>query len=168
MHIDSIFSIYLSSQFFYIPQGYKQKKIHEPVNRINPLLILVCCTLWLLREQATHMSGKTHPCHPEHELEQKNYKSPYTCSGCKMQGFGKRYACDRCDYVLHDDCMFPATHPIHHPFFGSSAFEFLHRPESAGPGISLIPYGHRLPFNLINIVFYGRRHHHHMVHIHQI
>ncbi|KAK4783528.1 hypothetical protein SAY86_007902 [Trapa natans] len=77
--------------------------------------------------------GRIHPSHPQHELEPKNHSgSPYTCSGCRMQGFGKRHGCEYCDYVLHEDCMFPATHPIRHPFFGNSTFKFLYQPEPTG------------------------------------
>uniref|UniRef100_A0A2N9FQ28 Phorbol-ester/DAG-type domain-containing protein n=1 Tax=Fagus sylvatica TaxID=28930 RepID=A0A2N9FQ28_FAGSY len=71
--------------------------------------------------------GKTHTSHPEHELELKNYRKPYTCDGCKGHGFGKRYRCEQCDYDLHEDCMF-TTPTTSHKFFRNSTFKFYEQP----------------------------------------
>lgn len=71
--------------------------------------------------------GRTHVSHPEHPLELKNYKKPYTCDGCKEPGFGSRYRCEACDFDLHKDCMFPSKTTTH-DFFGDATFKFLPRP----------------------------------------
>ena len=72
-------------------------------------------------------AGSNHFSHPEHSLELKNYKKPYTCDGCKEPGFGSRYRCEACDFDLHKDCMFPAETTTH-DFFGNATFKFLPRP----------------------------------------
>uniref|UniRef100_A0A2N9GE35 Phorbol-ester/DAG-type domain-containing protein n=1 Tax=Fagus sylvatica TaxID=28930 RepID=A0A2N9GE35_FAGSY len=77
--------------------------------------------------QITTNMGKTHTSHPEHELELKNYRKPYTCDGCKGHGFGKRYRCEQCDYDLHEDCMF-TTPTTSHKFFRNSTFKFYEQP----------------------------------------
>ncbi|XP_015876923.3 heat shock cognate 70 kDa protein 2 [Ziziphus jujuba] len=65
--------------------------------------------------------------HPKHPLELKQFDKPYKCDGCKETGFGKRYRCDRCDFDLHEDCMFLADQKSHASFRGST-FEFLEHP----------------------------------------
>ncbi|XP_044462639.1 uncharacterized protein LOC123193644 [Mangifera indica] len=71
--------------------------------------------------------GETHPSHPEHELEFKNFKKIYTCDGCKQRGFGSRYRCDLCDFDLHTECMV-AKPTAHHDFLENSAFKLLYEP----------------------------------------
>lgn len=51
-------------------------------------------------------SKMIHPSHPEHPLEMVNHQESYTCDGCKMEGTGPRYRCERCNYDLHHECMF--------------------------------------------------------------
>ncbi|XP_015876919.3 protein VACUOLELESS GAMETOPHYTES [Ziziphus jujuba] len=72
-------------------------------------------------------TGNYHPSHQEHPLELKSFHKPYKCDGCKETGFGKRYRCDRCDFDLHEDCMFLADQKSHASFRGST-FEFLEHP----------------------------------------
>ncbi|KAJ4719866.1 Cysteine/Histidine-rich C1 domain family protein [Melia azedarach] len=71
--------------------------------------------------------GTTHPSHPDHELERKTYRKPYTCDGCKELGFGSRYRCEQCNFDLHEHCIF-TTPTAHHDFFRNSTFKFLHQP----------------------------------------
>ncbi|XP_034704245.1 uncharacterized protein LOC117928477 [Vitis riparia] len=73
---------------------------------------------------------RTHVSHPEHPLELKKYKKPYTCDGCKEPGFGSRYRCEACDFDLHKDCMFPAETTTH-DFFGNATFKFHLRPPNS-------------------------------------
>ena len=75
-------------------------------------------------------TDRTHVSHPEHPLELKNYKKPYTCDGCKEPGFGSRHRCEACDFDLHEDCMFP-TETTTHDFFGNAAFKFHLRPPNS-------------------------------------
>ncbi|XP_022133598.1 uncharacterized protein LOC111006137, partial [Momordica charantia] len=65
------------------------------------------------------------------KLELKNYLKPYTCDGCKERGFGPRYRCEKCDFDLHRECMFPQTSPFRHEFFPGSTFKFLRTPPKA-------------------------------------
>lgn len=61
---------------------------------------------------------------PNHELQLKNYKKPYTYDGCKMPAFGLIYRCERGDFYLHTHCTFPKR-TAKHEFFRKSTFEFL-------------------------------------------
>lgn len=61
-------------------------------------------------------------------MESKEYNKPYTCNGCKELGFGFRYRCEKCDFDLHQLCMFPDTSLFAHEFFPGSTFEFLTTP----------------------------------------
>ncbi|KAF8402889.1 hypothetical protein HHK36_010981 [Tetracentron sinense] len=72
-----------------------------------------------------------HPSHPKHELEWVNRQKSYKCDGCKEGGFGPRYRCDRCDYDLHEACMFPKS-PTTHDFFKERSFKFFDRPQGNG------------------------------------
>ncbi|KAK7340886.1 hypothetical protein VNO77_21603 [Canavalia gladiata] len=58
--------------------------------------------------------------------EALQYKAPgaaFRCSGCHELGFGVSYCCERCSYILHEECTNPVSHAIH-PFFPKSYFEF--------------------------------------------
>ncbi|KAL5733243.1 hypothetical protein ACOSQ2_032935 [Xanthoceras sorbifolium] len=72
--------------------------------------------------------GEIHASHPEHNLEPKRYKKPYTCDGCKEPGIGSRHRCEECDYDLHKHCMFYKSTGARHDFFTNSNFQFLFRP----------------------------------------
>lgn len=71
------------------------------------------------------------PSHPNHELEMKKYLKPYTCDGCKETGFGPRYRCEKCDFDLHQACMFPQMSSSSHEFFLGSTFKFFRTPPRA-------------------------------------
>ncbi|KAL3531773.1 hypothetical protein ACH5RR_005294 [Cinchona calisaya] len=45
-----------------------------------------------------------HFTHPGHLFAEYNNEQGYLCDGCKTPGFGKRYRCRSCDFVLHDYC----------------------------------------------------------------
>lgn len=61
---------------------------------------------------------------PRHTLERVNYEGLYACDGCRMDGTGPRYRCDRCNYDLHHECMFA---PPKITFQGQKC-QFLERP----------------------------------------
>ncbi|KAK2976866.1 hypothetical protein RJ640_009317 [Escallonia rubra] len=82
--------------------------------------VVITCRMFLVIGPAVG----SHFSHPDHKLELKNYKKPYTCNGCKEQGFGPRYRCNECDYELHKDCMFNAQ-ITSHEFYKGSSFKFF-------------------------------------------
>ena len=49
----------------------------------------------------TSQGTRRHHKHPLHEFD---CKSLYKCDGCKMDGFGKKFRCEKCDYDLHPEC----------------------------------------------------------------
>ncbi|KAF6147952.1 hypothetical protein GIB67_001527 [Kingdonia uniflora] len=68
----------------------------------------------------------SHPSHPRHNLKLLHVQKPYRCDGCRKVGVGTKYCCERCDFDLHKDCMFPTTTKVH-PFFRNSVFFFRYR-----------------------------------------
>ncbi|XP_022133590.1 uncharacterized protein LOC111006129 [Momordica charantia] len=79
--------------------------------------------------------GLRNPNHPRHDLELKQSPKPYICSGCKETGFGPRYHCAKCDFNLHETCMFPKILPSPHEFFPGSMFKFSTTPHKKCPRI---------------------------------
>ncbi|KVI07643.1 uncharacterized protein LOC112507284 [Cynara cardunculus var. scolymus] len=65
----------------------------------------------LFEEQMNHFT------HPHHPISLVNLQEAFTCSGCKERGAGKRFACQKCDFQLHDFCAlsppFLKAHPLH-------------------------------------------------------
>lgn len=57
-----------------------------------------------------------HMCPSGHVLKLMSFKNPYTCGGCKVQGYGPRYECESCNYNLHDSCLLTSA-TASHPFF---------------------------------------------------
>ncbi|GMP44350.1 hypothetical protein CsSME_00013313 [Camellia sinensis var. sinensis] len=60
-----------------------------------------------------------HPSHQQHPLVRLTTTLPnlFTCSGCKDYGAGKRFACQQCDFQLHEFCALSPpsldNHPLH-------------------------------------------------------
>nr|GMD31091.1 Diacylglycerol kinase [Ipomoea batatas]GME05803.1 Diacylglycerol kinase [Ipomoea batatas]GME11055.1 Diacylglycerol kinase [Ipomoea batatas] len=58
-----------------------------------------------------------HSSHAKHPLVEMTLPELFTCSGCKEYGAGKRYACQQCNFQLHDFCALSPpslkTHPLH-------------------------------------------------------
>ncbi|XP_076946124.1 protein VACUOLELESS GAMETOPHYTES [Bidens hawaiensis] len=58
-----------------------------------------------------------HFTHSHHPIALVSLQDPFTCSGCKERGAGKRFACYQCDFQLHDFCAlsppFLKAHPLH-------------------------------------------------------
>lgn len=67
-------------------------------------------------DQPTLGEGILHFTH-SHPLSQLTQPDPFTCSGCKEYGAGKRFSCQECDFQLHDFCALSPpvlkTHPLH-------------------------------------------------------
>ena len=83
---------------------------------------------WVQNLQISSSMEKNRTCSKNHELILKNNckkceLDEYTCDGCKVVGFGKRYRCDECNYDLHRACMHstPTTTP---KLFKDSIFKF--------------------------------------------
>lgn len=59
-----------------------------------------------------------HFSHPHHHLFHMNLPELFTCSGCQELGAGKRYACQHCNYQLHEFCALAPqalrSHPLHY------------------------------------------------------
>ncbi|CAO2815550.1 unnamed protein product [Amaranthus hypochondriacus] len=50
------------------------------------------------------MTSQAKLCHHKHPLYEFDDKSQYKCNGCVMDGFGKRFTCEKGDYNLHPEC----------------------------------------------------------------
>ncbi|KAK4835762.1 hypothetical protein QYF36_014207 [Acer negundo] len=70
---------------------------------------------------------ETHPSHKNHKLKLGSSNRLYRCEGCQEIGVGAHYVCDKCNFVLHRDCMF--NKPItHHHFYKNCTFELFDKP----------------------------------------
>ncbi|CAA2974786.1 Putative late blight resistance protein homolog R1A-4 [Olea europaea subsp. europaea] len=69
--------------------------------------------------------SQIHDCYEHYEL--KTYAKLFWCDGCKMKGFGERYACNLCGHELHEECRHP-TPEVSHENFGGSIFKFHYKP----------------------------------------
>ncbi|KAG6734790.1 hypothetical protein I3842_01G287300 [Carya illinoinensis] len=85
--------------------------------------IVEYCGVWSTPLERRHWPLK------RSQLELKNSPKPYKCNGCKEQGIGKRYRCEKCHFDLHKDCMFTMS-TTSHELFQTSAFKFLDQPRS--------------------------------------
>lgn len=63
------------------------------------------------RQELLHFS------HQQHPLVQITSSELFTCNGCKEYGAGRRFACQQCDFQLHEFCALSPpslnTHPLH-------------------------------------------------------
>lgn len=63
------------------------------------------------RQELRHFS------HQQHPLVQITSSELFTCTGCKEYGAGRRFACQQCDFQLHEFCALSPpslnTHPLH-------------------------------------------------------
>lgn len=66
----------------------------------------------IVGEEMLHFS------HPHHPLSHINLPHLFTCSGCQELGAAKRYACQLCNYQLHEFCALAPqalkSHPLHY------------------------------------------------------
>ncbi|KAI8531707.1 hypothetical protein RHMOL_Rhmol11G0156600 [Rhododendron molle] len=83
----------------------------------------------IVRPSDKPMAKRIRDCYPkhDHELELRSYNKPFTCNGCKEEGFKTRYRCEPCGYDLHEECQDPKT-MITHDLFQGSTFVFHHKP----------------------------------------
>ncbi|CAI9777118.1 unnamed protein product [Fraxinus pennsylvanica] len=78
----------------------------------------------------------THYTHAKHPLIKVNLPEVFTCTGCKEYGSGKRFACQQCDFQLHEFCA--SSPPIlqNHPLHGQHQLVFHAKPKQGKAGIS--------------------------------
>ncbi|KAI9070973.1 hypothetical protein K1719_047061 [Acacia pycnantha] len=71
-------------------------------------------------------------CHPQHPLVQLEQPELYTCAGCKEYGSGKRFACQQCDFQVHDFCALAPPALKAHPFHSHHLILFHPKPVKGG------------------------------------
>lgn len=74
----------------------------------------------------------THYSHPKHPLAQLTLPELFACAGCKEYGAGKRFACQECDYQLHDFCALSPPLLRSHPLHPQHQLVFHSRPKQGG------------------------------------
>ncbi|XP_059636637.1 protein VACUOLELESS GAMETOPHYTES-like isoform X2 [Cornus florida] len=72
-----------------------------------------------------------HSSHP-HSLKEVETPDPFTCSGCKERGAGRRFACQQCDFQLHDFCAFSPPSLKNHHFHGHHQLLIFHSKSKPG------------------------------------
>ncbi|XP_028765788.1 uncharacterized protein LOC114723719 [Neltuma alba] len=70
--------------------------------------------------------------HPQHPLVQVEQPELYTCAGCKEYGSGKRFACQQCDFQVHDFCALAPPALKAHPFHSHHLILFHPKPVKGG------------------------------------
>ncbi|KAH6821324.1 Cysteine/Histidine-rich C1 domain family protein [Perilla frutescens var. hirtella] len=86
--------------------------------------------------QSASGEGITHYAHSKHPLVEVTLSELFTCGGCKEYGAGRRFACQDCDFQLHDFCATSPPVLNNHPFHGHHQLVFHAKPKSAKGGIS--------------------------------
>lgn len=74
----------------------------------------------------------THYSHPKHPLAQLTLPELFACAGCKEYGAGKRFACQECDYQLHEFCALSPPLLRSHPLHPQHQLVFHSRPKQGG------------------------------------
>ncbi|KAI3465502.1 hypothetical protein Pfo_022165 [Paulownia fortunei] len=74
----------------------------------------------------------THYTHSKHPLTEVTLAELFTCAGCKEYGAGKRFACQQCEFQLHEFCAFSPPILKNHPLHGQHQLVFHSKPKSAG------------------------------------
>ncbi|KAL2506063.1 Cysteine/Histidine-rich C1 domain family protein [Abeliophyllum distichum] len=78
----------------------------------------------------------THYTHSKHPLIEVNLSELFTCTGCKEYGSGKRFACQQCDFQLHEFCASSPPLLQNHPLHGQHQLVFHAKPKQAKAGIA--------------------------------
>ncbi|KAG9128832.1 hypothetical protein Leryth_009593 [Lithospermum erythrorhizon] len=77
-----------------------------------------------------------HYSHLKHPLVEVTLQELFTCAGCKEYGAGKRYACQQCEFQLHDFCAFSPPTLKDHPLHGQHQLVFHAKPKQVKAGIT--------------------------------
>lgn len=80
----------------------------------------------------------THYSHSKHPLKEISLTEHFVCTGCKEYGAGKRFACQQCDFQLHDFCAFSPPLLNNHPLHGQHQLVFHSKPKS-GSTFTFLP-----------------------------
>ncbi|KAI7743754.1 hypothetical protein M8C21_007768 [Ambrosia artemisiifolia] len=73
-----------------------------------------------------------HFTHSHHPIALVNLQDPFTCSGCKERGTGKRFVCQMCDFQLHDFCALSPPFLKAHPLHAHHQLVFFSKPKTGG------------------------------------
>ncbi|KAI3797098.1 hypothetical protein L1987_39789 [Smallanthus sonchifolius] len=73
-----------------------------------------------------------HFSHSHHPIALVSLQDPFTCSGCKERGAGKRFACHKCDFQLHDFCALSPPLLEAHPLHVHHQLLFYSKPKTGG------------------------------------
>ncbi|XP_073023989.1 protein VACUOLELESS GAMETOPHYTES [Primulina eburnea] len=74
----------------------------------------------------------THLIHSKHPLTEVTSPDLFTCAGCKEYGAGKRFACQQCDFQLHQFCANSAPLLMNHPLHAQHQLIFHPKPKQGG------------------------------------
>ncbi|KAL3845932.1 hypothetical protein ACJIZ3_003335 [Penstemon smallii] len=74
----------------------------------------------------------THYSHSKHPLTEVTISELFRCSGCKEYGAGKRFACQQCDFQLHEFCAVSPPLLQSHPLHGQHQLVFHSKPKPGG------------------------------------
>ncbi|XP_058220475.1 protein VACUOLELESS GAMETOPHYTES [Rhododendron vialii] len=80
------------------------------------------------QEEIVHIS------HQQHPLAKMTLPDLFTCTGCKEYGAGKRFACQQCDFQLHEFCALSPPSLNTHPLHGQHQLLFRSKSKSGGIG----------------------------------
>ncbi|XP_039166845.1 uncharacterized protein LOC120292633 [Eucalyptus grandis] len=67
-----------------------------------------------------------------HYLKPEDSKVLFRCDGCKQDGIGLSYRCDKCNFDLHFHCA-KTPNTISHPSYGKRSFKFMSEPPKGRP-----------------------------------
>ncbi|KAK4752709.1 hypothetical protein SAY87_021507 [Trapa incisa] len=99
-----------STATYHPPPPHASKKNHQATS-ITGLVGFPTCPQRTIGNDLLHFS------HPQHPLAHIHRMDLFTCFGCKEHGAGKRFACQHCDYQLHEFCALAPqalkSHPLH-------------------------------------------------------
>lgn len=73
---------------------------------------------------------RNHFSHPQHPLVLLSLADLFTCKGCKDYGAGERFACQICDFQLHEFCALAPPTLSDHPFHPQHQLFFYSKPGS--------------------------------------
>nr|GEU65987.1 hypothetical protein [Tanacetum cinerariifolium] len=83
-------------------------------------------------DQSVFGEEMRHFSHSHHPIALVNLQDPFTCSGCKERGAGKRFSCLQCDFQLHDFCALSPPVLKAHPLHVQHQLVFQSKPKTGG------------------------------------
>ncbi|XP_057469612.1 protein VACUOLELESS GAMETOPHYTES-like isoform X1 [Actinidia eriantha] len=83
-------------------------------------------------QPSDHPEKMFHFGHHHHPLAKVQLRELFTCAGCKEYGAGKRFACQQCNFQLHEFCAFSPPSLKTHPLHGQHQLHFHSKPKQGG------------------------------------